>query len=174
MCTSQCGNLRILLPLQVYVKSILKILGVQKLPFLLFQRFWILFFGIFQPSKFAKNDQTSEPQKCQDGNFCNFWNPKNWFHVKYESVKNSEISTLWFVKATNTKMLRLNHFDEWQQKQKLSFWFFATLKSENCHFGQFRLQEYLKIQFFVTKIQFRIDSVGDLYFFFFWSTKSNF
>ena len=41
---SQCGNLRIFLPLWFYVKSILVILKPQKLPFWPFEQLWILNF----------------------------------------------------------------------------------------------------------------------------------
>ena len=48
---AQCGKFRIFLPIRFYVKSILNILGVQKLPFLQFQRPWILFLVKFSPQK---------------------------------------------------------------------------------------------------------------------------
>ena len=51
---AQCGNFWNFLPLRFYVKSILKILGVWKLPFSLFQRLWILLLAKFSPQKLQK------------------------------------------------------------------------------------------------------------------------
>ena len=51
---AQCGNFWNFLPLRFYVKSILKILGVWKMPFSLFQRLWILLLAKFSPQKLQK------------------------------------------------------------------------------------------------------------------------
>ena len=68
-----------------------------KLPSFQFQMVWILFLAKFQPSEIAQNHQflTSKPQKCQNDNFRNFWNSKNWFHVKSKWQKNSKTFTLY-------------------------------------------------------------------------------
>ena len=77
----QCGYFRISLPLRFYVKSILKNVGVQILPLLQFHVLWILFLENFTLEN-GKKSLKSEHQKCQIGNFWNFWMSKNWFHVK--------------------------------------------------------------------------------------------
>ena len=58
-----------LIPTRFYVKSIFEAVS-EALNFVLDQ---------FRPTKIAK---TSDPQLYQNGNFWNFWNSKNRFHVK--------------------------------------------------------------------------------------------
>ena len=89
----QCGNLRNCLPLRFYVKSILRMVGVQKLLFLLLLEALNFYLGKFLPSQFAlKNHQ--EPQKCQNGNLWSFYIPKNWFHVHIMGQKLSLQSSI--------------------------------------------------------------------------------
>ena len=73
--TTQCGNLRIFLPLRFYVKSILRIVGVLKLPFLRLPEALNFYLGKFLLTQFALIDHQnihSEHEKCQNGNFWNF------------------------------------------------------------------------------------------------------
>ena len=62
---TQCGNFRIFLSLRFYVKSILEILEVLKLPFFHFRHSEFCWIGKFQPLKCAKihKNQNSEPPK---------------------------------------------------------------------------------------------------------------
>ena len=89
-------DFRIFLPLtSFFMKTILEIVEVQKLPFFQFQRLWILVFGTFQHSKIATihQNQTSVPLKISKYQFLHFQIPYNWFHIKSKSQKDAEIST---------------------------------------------------------------------------------
>ena len=83
------------LSLRFYVKSLLTIQGVQKLPFQQFQRLWILSWQISDLKNCPKNQQNLLQclKKCQNGNFRNFWNPKNWIHAKSLGKQISNISS---------------------------------------------------------------------------------
>ena len=65
---TQCGKLRIFLPLRFYVKSTVVILKPQKLSFWLFQQVWILNFCnflTFQSKKFSKKSKLEAPKKLK-------------------------------------------------------------------------------------------------------------
>ena len=81
---------------QILRETNFQMLGVQKTAIFVVPKALIPIFGQFQPSKIAKNhqNQTTERQKCQKGNFWHSCNPKNLVHVKSDCQKNSEISTL--------------------------------------------------------------------------------
>ena len=94
---TQCGNFIIFPSLRFYVKSILRILEMENLPIANLGGYEFCSFGKFRPSKSAKNhkNQNSEPLNVVKWLILDFKNPKNWFHVKSEWLKNPDISTLW-------------------------------------------------------------------------------
>ena len=87
---SQCGNYMIFLSLRFYVKSILRILEAQKLPFLQILGFWFLLIWSISPFKKCKI------HKHQNSEYLNLtkWQIfRLWFHAKSECQNNSVIST---------------------------------------------------------------------------------
>ena len=76
---TQCGSFRIFLSLRFYVKSILGILEVQKLPFLPFYGLWILLIWSISALKKCKNSkkQNSKLKNMLKWQILHFWNAQN-------------------------------------------------------------------------------------------------